>query len=140
MTKPSKKSLAATLGTLKYLPNRTPDMAFSGGAEDAFAEVSKYRDGSIYVGHYSGDSEWERHSSGDEIVLALEGRTTVVLHLDAEEERIELESNELVVVPRNTWHRFEGSCDLKIVTVTPQPTDHSLETPGTERDPSSASQ
>lgn len=129
MTKPMKKSLAAVLETLEYLPNRTPEMAFSGGAEHAFAEVSKYRDGAMYAGHYSGDSEWERHSNGDEIVMALKGSTTIVLYLDGKEERIELQSGELIVVPRNTWHRFEGSSELKIMTVTPQPTDHSLEAP-----------
>jgi hypothetical protein len=36
---------------------------------------------------------------------------------------------ELVVVPAKTWHRFKDSDRLKILTVTPQPTDHSLETP-----------
>ncbi len=74
-----KKSLDALLSAVEYLPNRTPEMAFEGGAEGAFAEVSAYRDGSIYVGHYSGSSEWERHRMGDEIVMALEGQSTVVL-------------------------------------------------------------
>lgn len=129
MTRPTKKSLTAALASLEYLPNRTPGMAFSGGAENAFAELAKYRDGAIFIGYYSGDSEWERHSNGDEIVMALKGSTTVILHMDGDEERIELQSGELVVVPRNTWHRFEGSCELQIMTVTPQPTDHSLESP-----------
>ncbi|MEQ9498540.1 MAG: cupin domain-containing protein [Deltaproteobacteria bacterium] len=124
-----KKSLDALLDAVEFLPNRTPEMAFEGGAEGAFAEVSVYRDGSIYVGHYSGSSEWERHRMGDEIVMALEGRTTVVLWIDGTEERVALGARELVVVPAGVWHRFEGSEDLKVLTVTPQPTDHRLERP-----------
>ena len=54
----SKKSVKNVLAGVEYLPNRTPEMSFSGGADKAFAELSKYRDGAIYVGHYSGDSEW----------------------------------------------------------------------------------
>jgi hypothetical protein len=70
-----KKSLTDILATVKYLPNRTPQSGFTSEASAAFAAVSPYRDGSIYVGHYSGSSEWERHESGDEIVLVLEGTT-----------------------------------------------------------------
>lgn len=129
MSKVSKKSLEKTFAGLEYLPNRTPDMSFSGGAEKAFAELSKYRDGAIFVGHYSGNSEWERHSAGDEIVMVLEGVTTLVLLIEGKEEYLQLQSGELAVVPVNTWHRFNQSSDLKVLTVTPQPTDHSLEKP-----------
>lgn len=104
-------------------------MAVEGGAEDAFAMLSAYRDGAIYVGHYSGSSEWERHSVGDEIVMAIDGQTTVVLRIDGNDERVELSANDIVVVPRNVWHRFENSADLKVLTVTPKPTDHRLDDP-----------
>ncbi len=124
-----KKSLTRILAGLKYLPNRTPQMAIGGGAEEAFAEVASIRDGAIYVGHYSGNSEWERHTSGDELVLALSGTTTVILLTEGHENRVELAENELVVVPAGTWHRFEYSLHLKVLTVTPQPTDHSVERP-----------
>jgi mannose-6-phosphate isomerase-like protein (cupin superfamily) len=124
-----KRSLNQLFAGLKYLPDRTPDMAFGGNISDAFAEVTPYRDGAMYIGYYSGTSEWERHPSGDELVLALEGSTTLVLLRATGEERVHLAPMELVVVPAKTWHRFEGSDRLKILTVTPQPTDHSLETP-----------
>jgi len=104
-------------------------MAFSGGASKAFLELSQYRDGAIYVGHYSGNSEWERHSVGDEIVMALEGTTTLVLLIEGQEEKHLLNEQELFVVPKNVWHRFESSTHLKVMTVTPQLTDHSLERP-----------
>ena len=101
-------------------------MAFTGGAEAAFAEVEPFRDGAIYVGHYSGDSEWERHSAGDELVMVLEGSTTLVLRRDTADESVTLVAHELAVVPAGVWHCFRNSSNLKILTVTPQPTEHSL--------------
>ena len=101
-------------------------MAFTGGAEAAFAEVAPIRDGAIYVGHYSGNSEWERHCAGDELVFVLEGTTTVVIRTQATDERINLSAQELVVVPAGAWHCFQNSLNLKVLTVTPQPTEHSL--------------
>ena len=121
-----KKSIHQILSTLTYLEERRPEMAFTGGAEAAFAEVAPIRDGAIYLGHYSGSSEWDRHGAGDELVLVLEGTTTVILRTDAGEERVTLAAQELVVVPAGVWHRFENSRNLKVLTVTPQPTEHSL--------------
>ena len=121
-----KKSLSHILSTLNYLADRKPEMAFTGGAEGAFAEVSPIRDGAIYVGYYSGNSEWERHSAGDELVLVMEGTTTVVLRKESQEEQVQLAAQELVVVPAGVWHCFRNSRNLKVLTVTPQPTEHSL--------------
>jgi mannose-6-phosphate isomerase-like protein (cupin superfamily) len=123
---PTSRSIPTLLSSVEYLPNRTPEMSISGGADKAFAEVSAYRDGGIYVGHYSGNSEWERHSSGDEIVMAMEGETTVVLQESAGEREVWLGPGDLLVVPAGVWHRFKNSKALKVFTVTPSPTDHRL--------------
>ncbi|RDI97505.1 cupin domain-containing protein [Dyella solisilvae] len=104
-------------------------MAFGQGANEAFAEVAPYRDGAVYVSYYSGSSEWERHPCGDEVVMSLDGTTTVVLLRDAREERFFLAEQKLIVIPVDVWHRFEGSDRLKVMTITPQPTEHGLEMP-----------
>jgi mannose-6-phosphate isomerase-like protein (cupin superfamily) len=124
-----KKSLTHALAGLKYLPNRTPEMSLTDEGAHAFAAVAPYREGAVYVGHYSGSSEWERHAQGDELVMALAGTTTVILLHEGGQEHIALAAHELVVVPAGVWHRFEGSNSLKVMTVTPQPTDHSIELP-----------
>ena len=124
-----KKSIDELLKQGTYLPNRTPEMGFNGGTKGVFSTVSPYRNGAIFVGHYSGSSEWERHPTGDEIVMSIEGSTTVVLLVDDDEQRIQLHAGELVVVPEGVWHRFEGSMQLKVMSVTPQPTEHSLDRP-----------
>jgi mannose-6-phosphate isomerase-like protein (cupin superfamily) len=111
---------------LTFLPDRQPD---STGIEDSFTRLADYRDGGIFVTHYAGCSEWERHSHGDEVVMVLDGRTTLVLLLDGEEVAHDLGPQSLIVVPRNTWHRFESPDGVKVLTVTPQPTDHMLDRP-----------
>src|SRR5262245_39339366 len=104
-------------------------MAFNGGNDAAFSDVAAYRDGTISVGYYSGNTEWERHRAGDEIVMAIEGRTTIILLAKGEQHRVELNAGDLVVVPQGYWHRFEGSEHLKVLGVTPEPTDHRLDLP-----------
>lgn len=124
-----KTSLTEVLKTLQQLPDRTPEMAFTGEADAAFSDVAPYRDGVIAVGFYSGSSEWERHPDGDEIVMAIEGHTTLVLLEQGERHVIPLGPGELVVVPQGCWHHFESAANLKVMSVTPQPTEHTLHDP-----------
>ncbi len=113
---------------LRFCATRT---AASGEDElaAAFAEISAYRDGGIFIGHYAGSSAWERHRQGDEIVYVLEGATTLILLDGGAETRLDMNSGQMIVVPQGTWHRFETPDGVKILTVTPQPTDHSVELP-----------
>ena len=128
MPKATPISIEVTFGRLSFLANRTPETSDE-EAEGAFAMLSEYRDGGIFIGHYAGNSEWERHSNGDEIVFVVEGGTTLILLVGGKEIPNTLGRGELLVVPKNTWHRFETSKAVKIMSVTPQPTDHSIERP-----------
>lgn len=126
-----KVSVSKAIADLTYLPNRDPEMGHDENTRAAFAELAKYRDGAIYVGYYSGSSEWERHPAGDELVMALDGETTLILLIDGEQQRVRLEKDDMAVVPCNVWHRFEDSDHLKVLAVSPEPSDHQLETPTT---------
>lgn len=121
-------SINDALANVTFLANRTP---LSSGPElmAAFSQLTEYRDGSIYVGHYAGSSDWERHVSGDEIVLVLSGETTLIILENEQEVEYQLTEKQLLIVPKNTWHRFITPQAVQIMTVTPQPTDHSVELP-----------
>ena len=123
---PQPRSIHAAIEGLTFLPDRTP----SSGSEaaTAFARLADYRDGAVFVGHWAGASEWERHPVGDELVMVLEGETTLVLVLDGVERPQTMVGGELIVVPRGTWHRFETPDGVKVLTVSPQPTDHDSDT------------
>ena len=128
MAEPVPISIHETIETLTFLPDRTPASTGEGSA-GAFARLAAYRDGAIFVGHWAGHSEWERHTVGDEIVFVIDG-TTTIFFLDGETEHpATLGPGQLVVVPRSTWHRFETPEAVKVLSVTPQPTDHTTDRP-----------
>ncbi len=128
MTKATRIPLGEAFDNLEFVGDRTP-ASTPETLEGAFATLSEYRDGGVFIGHYAGSSDWERHSRGDEIVMVIEGETTLFLLSDGKETANRLAQGELFVVPADTWHRFETPEGVKIMTVTPQPTDHSAQRP-----------
>ncbi|KEQ17928.1 cupin domain-containing protein [Endozoicomonas numazuensis] len=115
-------SLQKAFSELKVAPHRTPE---SKDIQEAFCQLAEYRDGGIFLAHYAGNSEWEKHPD-DEIVIVIEGQTSIFMLQNPVEETHSLSEGELIVVPKQTWHRFESPDVVKIMTVTPQPTEHSL--------------
>ena len=130
MSKGKPISLHEEFTKLSFLDNRTPHTSEEESSH-AFAALSGYRDGAVFIGHYAGNSEWERHSQGDEIVYIVEGQTTLFLLSEGKQIPSTLYEGQLFVVPQNTWHRFETPEGVKIMTVTPQPTDHQVDLPTT---------
>ena len=127
MDVPAPIDLAAVVGDLDFLPDRTPttddtDLEWT-------AQLSEYRDGGIFAVHWAGQSEWERHGAGDEVVMVIEGSTTMTLLVDGQEHQNTLGPLQMIVVPQGTWHRFDTPTGVKVMTVTPQPTDHQVEHP-----------
>jgi len=125
--RPQPISIDEAIAKLTFLPDRTPTTAEE--ASGAFAMLSSYREGGIFVGHWAGNSEWERHTAGDELVMVIDGETTMFFLTDDDEHPQLLRAGELVVVPRGTWHRFETPVAVKVFSVTPQPTDHRVDRP-----------
>ncbi|KVX02953.1 cupin domain-containing protein [Shewanella frigidimarina] len=113
---------------VECLKDRTPETT-NEQAKNAFALLSEYRDGGIYIAHYSGFSEWERHPKGDEFVQVLGGETTLVLLVEKVEQRNLLSTGQMLVIPKDVWHRFESPEGVKVMTITPQPTEHSIKHP-----------
>ena len=128
MSKAKVISLDDEFAGLRFVGDRTPEST-EAQLEGAFAVLADYRDGGIFIGHYAGDSAWERHVNGDEIVYVLDGETTLVLLTDDGETAATMRAGEMLVVPQNTWHRFEAPKGVKVLTATPQPTDHSVKLP-----------
>jgi mannose-6-phosphate isomerase-like protein (cupin superfamily) len=92
----------------------------------AFAILAPYRNGAIFAGSFEGDSGWEKHANGDEVVQILKGATSLTILTDNGPETLQLAAGMLVVVPRDHWHRFDAPEGVTVMTVTPQPTDHSF--------------
>jgi len=90
-------------------------------AAAAFAELSPFRDGGIFAGTFQGDSGWEIHPKGDEIVQILDGATSLTILTEGGEEVLHLRAG-----PQNCWHRFNAPDSVTVMTATPQPTEHTF--------------
>jgi len=102
-------------------------------SQKSFATLSKYRDGGIFATHFSGSSGWERHPNGDEVVQILEGATRFDIIVEDVLQALELSAGMMVVVPQGCWHRFESETGVKVMSITPKPTEHThVEDPRTE--------
>jgi quercetin dioxygenase-like cupin family protein len=49
-------------------------------------------------------TSWERHPAGDEVVVALSGRQTLIQEIDGQQHRIELHAGQAAINPRGVWH------------------------------------
>ena len=128
MNKATPVDIHAAIARLEFFGERTPES--HGEAPETFAgRLADYREGGVFVAHWGGLGEWERHAVGDEIVMVLEGTAKAFLVQDGREVVTTLSAGQLIVIPRNTWHRLESE-EVKILTVTPRPTDHQVEFPG----------
>lgn len=116
-------NIAQEMEGLIFLQGRTPE---TGPEEEdrAFATLARYRDGGVFAGGFSGQSPWERHPNGDELVHVLDGATTLTIMTEQGPEVLHLSKGMLTVVPQGHWHKFDAADGVTVLTMTPQPTDH----------------
>ncbi len=50
-------------------------------------------------------AHWERHPAGEELILMLSGRCTVIIETDTGEDQTVLEAGKACLVPTGAWHR-----------------------------------
>jgi mannose-6-phosphate isomerase-like protein (cupin superfamily) len=113
----------AEFAKLRMLHGRTPETP-AAAREGAFARLAPYRDGAIFTAKFSGESSWERHPNGEEIVHIVDGATILhVMEADGPQS-FALSAGMVAIVPQNTWHRFEAPDGVSLMTATPQPTEH----------------
>jgi len=112
------------LARLPVLRGRTPDTPLE-EEDKAFATLAELGDGGVFAGSFEGESPWERHTKGDELVHILAGETRLTLLTEDGPQELVMTSGMLTVVPQGTWHRFQAPDGVTVLTVTPQPTDHS---------------
>ncbi|NRD72849.1 cupin domain-containing protein [Shewanella sp. VB17] len=128
MSKSTAISIKHRFTQVTRFENRTPESS-NEQMQDAFIKLADFDQSAIYLTHYSGYSEWERHPAGDELVQVIEGETRLVLLNAGEESKHTLMPGEFFVVPQGVWHRFESPKGLKVLTITPPPTEHSIVKP-----------
>ena len=74
---------------------------------------------------------WEIHPAGDEVVVLLSGRATMVLRTGSGDVTVDLEgAGSYLVVPRDTWHTARVSETTKMLFITPGEGTENVEDPG----------
>ena len=95
------------LAGLPVLRGRRPDTHGGGGRSRPSRPWRRSARAASSPARFQGDSAWERHSKGDELVHVLEGRVPgSPCMTDAGPQVLELSAGMLTVVPQGTWHRF----------------------------------
>lgn len=123
---PKAIDINAVLNDLTPLRSRGKDTTEE-EAKAAFATLEKFGNGAVFTGSFDGISAWERHQGGDELVHILDGETELTILTGTESREIlTLKRGMLTVVPMGCWHRFHAPDGVTVLTVTPQPTDHSM--------------
>lgn len=61
---------------------------------------------------------WEMHPDGEEVLVLLSGRMTMVFDEGGEEESVVLEEGRACVVPRGAWHRAIVHVPGKLLAIT----------------------
>ena len=117
--------IRAELASRPMLHLRTPETP-DAEVRAAFAVLAPFRDGSIFAGSFSGETKWERHGNGDELVHVLDGAATLTIMTADGPSVLELTAGMLVVVPQGFWHRFRVPDRVTLLSATPQPTEHSV--------------
>ena len=112
------------LAKLPVMRGRTPDTPLE-EEDKAFATLADLGDGGVFAGSFDGESPWERHTKGDELVHILAGETRLTLLTDDGPQVLVMTAGMLTVVPQGCWHRFHAPGGVTVLTVTPQPTEHS---------------
>ena len=93
-------------------------------AQASFMRLDDFRDGALFIASFSGSSGWERHLKGDEMVQIIEGSTRMDIIVNDEIETHRLAAGNLLVVPQGCWHQFVSEHGVKLLTATPEPTEH----------------
>jgi quercetin dioxygenase-like cupin family protein len=78
----------------------------------------------VFEGSRSWDN-WERHPAGDEVVICLSGRMTLIQELDGRRQPVVIGPCEAVINPAGVWHTADVDEMVRFLTITPgEGTEH----------------
>lgn len=102
-----------SVDTVPVTPSLYPDLDTNYAGFKGHLLVSEYE--------FSEDwPTWERHPAGDETVVLLSGRATMILREDEVDRPVSLsQPGEYLVVPRNTWHTARVAERARMLFITP---------------------
>ncbi len=127
------------LASLPVLRGRRPETR-GPEADAAFAVLAETENVGVFAGSFDGESAWERHPNGDELVHILDGEARLTILSDGAPGDapggaptvLHLKAGMLTLVPQGRWQKFHAPTGVTVLTMTPQPTDLSTAEDPTE--------
>jgi PhnB protein len=111
------RDLRAALREVPHL-NITSDTTGE-DADAAVRNVAKIGNLTLGVMSYTGQTPWERHPDGDELLLALDGEVEVTTLTDEGPVTRKLRAGETFVCPQGLWHRQFAEKSVSMLYGTP---------------------
>jgi quercetin dioxygenase-like cupin family protein len=95
-------------------------------AQMAMRELGSLNESMLGLVRFSGQTPWERHPGGDELLHVLEGAVDVTVLTDDRVVDATVGAGSLFIVPRGLWHRQKPHGAVTLLFATPaQGTEHS---------------
>src|SRR5271155_410110 len=105
---------------LREVPHLTITEATTGeDAEAATRNVAKIGNLTLGVMSYTGQTPWQRHPDGDELLLVLDGELEVTALTDDGPVKRKLRAGEAFVCPQGLWHRQNAEKSVSMLYGTP---------------------
>ena len=107
---------------------RTPRLAITDAttaaeASAAFPCLAAFNQGGIFAGRFSGETPWECHPTGDELLYVIDGAVEVTILGPAGAEVSTAKAGQVLIVPKGLWHRQRPLPEVALLTMTPQPSE-----------------
>ena len=121
--KPAAAHILETIAGLETFHGRRPDTPVS-DLNNTFATLAQTDKVGVYAGSFDGESAWERHRNGDELVNVLRGQTHLTILTDDGPTELDMKAGMVTIVPQGCWHKFRAPGGVTVMTMTAGPTDH----------------
>jgi mannose-6-phosphate isomerase-like protein (cupin superfamily) len=95
-------------------PTTTPEDALA-----SMRELGSLNECTLGVIRFSGETPWERHPGGDELLHVLEGEVDLTVLTDSGPVDATIGQGSIFVVPRGLWHRQRPRPSVTLLFATP---------------------
>lgn len=95
----------------------TPDLDSETGLK-ALKALGMFNGCMVGLVHYSGETAWERHSGGDELLYILEGEAELTALIGDGRVTVRASAGDLVEIPKGIWHSQVTMAPVKLLFIT----------------------
>jgi uncharacterized protein YjlB len=110
---------------------KTPPHWAQGGA--SFWMLDRFNGGNAWIGQYQGESPWEMHPEGEELIAVLDGSVDFILESGDGLQTVTVAAGEVLVIPRGTWHCHVCHGQVRSLGATSGRTEHRTTNANDER-------